>query len=594
VGLHRTLLRVEPLEPRQMLSVNILLNTPNPGDLTLAGDDSGNIIQVQPQTSASTPNSFTITGLGTPAATQLLLGGTPLGAPSYTTPNTASVYGNIYINLGHGQNTLTFGSSASPVSPYNPVQGNVTIIDNANDTNTVGYVQLMKSLAIVNAVPLVPTNTVNNTLSNVQIMLDTTIYNGGFSTNAISNATLYGNLAVHGPGPSGATPAVANASLAVSGCTITGSTLINNQNNPVIPTKGNTTTTISGGWLEGALSVLNGDGVNSIAIGAGVATRIGPSPYSPTATPVTIVNGAGGSFTQFTGASAAAPLTVLSGITVTNGAASMATNIVNFVFANVAGAVSVNNGGTLASPNLMSKVTVQNSSLGSQAVGAANPNPVQVNSGVGYDSFNMTGSTAPWGLSLNNNAVPLTPAAAFGSSTIITGSFIGTGIYGANNGGIPATAGQALTLLGDNGGDVVTISSTQILGAATLSLNGGNNNATLQQQTAVTLLNISTGLFLGGGAASPGIDTVSINTCNIANSLVLDMFGMRNNVTINAGTTAGWGQLPGLDFGFIRIYGNPTVPISSNVLTIDTGLVGAISQNLVTGNGIYDFTLRLV
>jgi hypothetical protein len=569
--------------------VNIRLNWPNQGDLTLTGDNFGNMIQVQPQTSASTPNAFMITGLGTSSPTQLLLGGTPLGTSSYTTPGTAPVYGDVFINLGQGQNTLLFGSSTNPASPYNPVQGNVTITDNANDTNTLGYIQVMQTLTFVNAGS---GNTVNNTLANVQVVQAAVINNGSFNSNTISNSTFSAGLTVNGPG-NGITPAVANSTLTISGCTIDGNTVINNQNNAVAPTAGNTSTSISGGWLDGNLSILNGDGSNSVAIGsAGVATKIGVVPAYPGATPVTIDNGDGGSYTQFTGNSAASPLTVFAGINVTNGTAPLATNVVTFNYANVAGPVSVNNGGTLGAPNYLSKVTVQNSNLGNAAWDAGDPNPVQVNNGIGYDSFNMTGSTTQWGVSLNNDAVPLTAAAAWGSSTTISGSSIGTGPYGPNNGTTAKTAGSALTLVGDNGNDVVTVSSTTINGDTVMTLDGGNNSVALQQKSQLTSLNVTTGAASGKTSAPSANDTVSIISCNISNNLFVNLGGVTSNtVTISAGGVAGWGQLPSMYLGSVVVTGNWNA-YASNFLTIDTAQYKLLSQEFLN-DWIFGFQLNL-
>jgi hypothetical protein len=255
----------------------------------------------------------------------------------------------------------------------------------------------------------------------------------------------------------------------------------------------------------------------------------------------------------------------------------------------VAGAVAVNNKGVLANPNY-SNVVVLNSNLGNQAAGAANPNPLQVSNGVGYDSFSMTGSTAQWGVSLNNNAVALTAAATYGSSTSISGSSIGTGPDGPNNGLTAATAGQGLTLLGDNGPDVVTVSSTTINGATALTLNGGDNNVTFQQQTTLTSLNVATGVFGGAGTASPGNDVLSINSCNITDDLTLNMGGNSNKVTIHAGTTSGFGQLPNPNYGPITISGNPGVPLSSNTLTIDSALFNSVATIITINNFIPTFT----
>ncbi len=564
----RSVLRFESLERRELLTVNILTNDPVAGALTITGDNADNAITIAPSNSAATANTFTVTAntAANGKTTQLQLNGIPVTSPYVVGMSGNLVTGDIAINLGLGQNSLLFGFTTAPTPAADPVAGNVTITDNANDTNTIENVDLMQGLTFLN---MGPNNTVVNTISNVQVGLSTTIFNGGNTTTNISNSQLLG--------PGGLTvvatqPSVVNSSLTVNTCTVIGPVVVLNSS-------GNSSTTIEGGWLENTLGVFNGDGVNNVQIGTSTAaTKIGAIPA--VATPVvTIFNGDGGSFTQFLGESAASPLTVLGGISVTNGAAPAGTsNIVSFNSTNAAGAVTVSNGGTPAAPSMMNGVSIQDSNLGLLAVSAAAPNPVTVDNGTGYDTFKMQSinstCTAPWGVTVDDVIAGLTPATVWGSNDTITGCQLGTGVFGPNDG----TPGDGFDLTGDNGSDVVNVASSTINGNTNLVLNGGSNSATFQQKTQLAALSVTTG-------AAPGLtgnDSVTINTCNITNGLALTMGGLTNAVTITAGTTAGWGSLPNTNFYPILIT-STNLPVSQNTLTITTGLYTLIPLGDITG-----------
>jgi hypothetical protein len=440
-----------------------------PGDLSLVGDNFDNNITIQPSTNAATPNTFTISA-GTAAngkTTQLQLNGVPVASPCVVGQSGNLVTGDISVNLGTGQNNLLFGFTTAPVTTPDPVQGNVTITDNANDANVIDNVDLMSRLTILNGPST--TNTVQNTISNVQVDLATTINNGGNTTTNISNSQLLAGLDVASP----AVPVVLS-SLTVNTCTVVGNVVVANVGG------GNTSTTVEGGWVEGTLTVVNGDGINSVQVGTSTApTKIGTSPVSPTPptpTVISIINGDGGSFTQFLGQSATSRLTVMGGILVVNGASTAgATNMVSFNNADAAGRVTVDNGGTPGVPSIENSVSIQDSNLGILALTAASPNPVTIANGTGYDAFSMTSinsaCTAPWGVAIDNIVNGLNASTVWGSSTTVTGSSIGTGVFGPNDG----TAGNGFDLTGDNGNDVVAISSSTINGNTNLFLNGGSN-----------------------------------------------------------------------------------------------------------------------
>ncbi len=580
----RTLLRFEALERRELLTVNILTNTPSPGDLSLVGDTTGNAITIQPATNPGAANTYTITANTNASGvmTQLQLNGVALNSSSYVVGRSGDlVTGNISVNLGSpsgggGQNTLVFGFTSPPSQHPNPVQGNLTIFDNANDTNTIANVHLMQGVTINNVPTTNVTNTVTNTVSNVQIGLGVVINNGGNTNTTISNSTLFSNLTVNGP----AWPVIA-ANLSLTNCTIVGAVAVNNNLDPSAGGPfGNSSTTIAGGWLESTLTIANGSGINSTNIGSSSApTQIGGNPAT-TAQIVTITNGSGASWTQFSGASAS-PLTVMGGVGITNGASPAYTNTVIFTYTNTAGRVTVNNGGTLLSPSQLNSVNIQNSTLGYLQQSALANNPLIINNGTGYDVLSITNSTVPWGAAVDNtvndldSTGSLSPAAVWGSNTSIIGSKLGTGQYGPNINSDPlhpdsTKAGVAFRLDGDNGDDVVTIgaaatAASTIQGATVLNLNGGNNSVTFKDGSTTCILNVTTG-------AAPGLsgnDTVSITNAAVTNGLNLALEGVTNKVTISGST------LPDTNLYPVHIVTH-NVPISSNTLTIDTSTYGKL------------------
>jgi len=586
---HRTLLRFECLERRQLLTaVNILQNVPLAGDLKLTGDALGNNITIAP---LSIPGEFTITA-GT--GTSLTLGAamTPVASPF----TAMGVTNAISVNLGGGANSLTFGYASVPTPAPAPVAGPVTITDNSKDTNLVENVVLESALTIQNAAaPAVAPNTVQNTITNVQVIGLLTINPPENSTTTISGSTLDNGL-FEPPVPAGTVFAPNN--LTVTNCTVlpepagdpvpgTGVAVVN------LAGTGDTSTSIGGGWIDGdgpAVIILNGAGNNAVTIGSpSVATKIGPTPVpgggpAPAPVEVEVVNGAGNSFTQFEGENASVRLTVLGSILVDNGAASALpgqSNVVSFDDADSVGGVTIENAalpaGTISPVN---ETLIEDSNLGLQELPGI-PEPVTVENGIGVNTFSMTSvnaaCTAPWGVNVNNafGGPPgnLNAMTVFGGPTTITNCQIGTGAFGPDDG----TAGDGFDLVGDNGPKTVTISGSTIDGLTNLDLNAGNNTVTLEQKTQLGDLIVTTGGTAANGGVS-GDDSVSINTCNITNGLGLLMGGVMNTVTIVAGTTPGWGTLPNplIPGNFILIDNTGPSPAALSTLNITTSLFDSL------------------
>ncbi len=291
--------------------------------------------------------------------------------------------------------------------------------------------------------------------------------------------------------------------LSILSSTIIGSTIVDNTSGGP---DGDTKTVIDNSWLQGsvpgpAFSLTNGAGADINNIRGN--SQFGIGPYQTSGPVVAIANGAGGSQTTFTGASAVAGFgttTVYGQLNIDNGLNLPGfVDLVTFDGTNVLGPVNVANG----DGNALTGVT--NSTLGSHLVlnslnAPAYGGPMLVVNGSGYDEFSMTGSNLPWGLLINNDSG--VPGANWGSSTAITQSSIGTGPYGPR---LPA-AGDAMIVLGDDGRDLVNVNSTTIGGRLDLQLKAGNN------ELNVTNNSVMSGLYI---VTSNGNDKVLIDKSKI-------------------------------------------------------------------------------
>ena len=518
--LHARFLKVERLESRQMLNGTVDIQiAPHvgvaAGNLAIVSTDaSDESVKIQ---STGQVNQYVITGEN---STQLTVNEVPVTSPV----TLGGISGSISVDLGPGSDTFDFeGATVSPPAP-SEVHGSLNITNATDNTTIINDVQVVDALKITD---------------------------GANNTTTISNSQLLAGLAVGRTAGSDGP-----CDLTITATTIVGPTVVDNSNAGTC--NGDSQTTISGGsQLQGTFALTNGDGNNELTVnGTTAATQLVANPQVPGPVPtvVTIVNGSGGSAINFSG-SAATPLEVIGGVSVTNGAAPGAWNIVNFNYANVAGKVAVDNDSAdaaAANGTQQTQVTVNNSHLGTQTLPGDSGNSLLVKNGIGWDQFTMSASTAPWGTSINND-VGAAGASAWGSNTSVSGSTIGGSAFGpdpALAGGLP---GDALVLKGDSGDDSVTLSSATVGGNIDLSLFGGNNTVNLTQVTTAGL-RVATGAYSGGPKpVGPGIDSVTATGCTISNQLQLLMGGATNTVTLQNGTAGE--TMPDPYLGIIDIEG---------------------------------------
>ena len=515
-------LRVEALEPRQMLSgtVQVQLNTVNSvTSLTLSATVSNAYVQLESAENASGQDIFgeyVITGLPDAGGNQ-----TYIGTSGQTSQTVYGVNGNINVALGQGYNQFDFegmGTAAPPAS-----QG-TWIAANSRST-------LPGSLNIING--------------------------GGTNTNIINNVNVNGDFTV-----TQATGMVADSTLDMYNSTVIGDTVVNNANGLGY----GASTTFTNCTLDGntqnltltkylALQVNNGAGTSTVTVNGNANGNSVLGSSTPTAadTIVSISNNSGNqgsSFTVFTNGTATVGPTVYGGVQITNAAAPTGcTNFLSLNQATVYGAVAVNNGAGTAS------TTVSSSGLGTVY---SSYSPLTVTNGAGLDSASITDSIIPSGVFLTNDAGGASGTGVFGSTTTVTGSTIG-----ANPAGLINSKGvvePAFYLSGDQGSNTVNF-LTDSTGGITqfgvgtvvqIALGGGGNTVDLDSAT-MSSLQLTTGA---------GSNSVTLKGVQISYSVDIDMTGGANTLTLVKST---WKNSSGQTY-----YSSLPSPLTGNVL-IDGG-----------------------
>lgn len=451
----RNRLRVESLEQRNMFAglVDIqIFPGAAAGDLNLIGDLGNNEIDIQ---QTGNVGEFFIQGRNT---TLLSLNGGGVTLPSITVNG---IVGNINVQLGTGDDTFRFLGNSVIAGGVSSVPNNLTI--NNNDGSD------------------------RNTIQNVLV-------NGNFLVTKDAGATGYSELHI-------------------LSSTVIGFTTVNNSGGG---TGGDTQTEINNSWLQGnggpgpAFTLVNGNGRDINEVLGNSQFGVGPFPLPG---PVVSINNAnGGSRTTFTGASQVAGFgttTVYGDVSIVNADNIIGTlDIVTFNGSNVLGDVNVSNG------NGDTSTTVTNSTLGSHLVAApfvpVIGGPLTVSNGAGFDQFAMTGSTAPWGISINNDALA-SNTSLWGSTNTILNSFIGTGPFGPYISGAPNVA---FLFHGDNGRDTFDANNTVFGGTLETRFYAGNNDLSLRAGTRMGGLYA---IFLGGN------DTVAIDDATITAAIYVRM-----------------------------------------------------------------------
>lgn len=334
---------------------------------------------------------------------------------------------------------------------------------------------------------------------------------GGSNTNELADLLINGDLLVNK-----AAATSGYSELSISNTTVIGDTLVNN----VGAGTGDTKTAIISSSLQGGgvagigLRLVNGNGQDIIDVNGN--SQFGTGGFIPAGPIVVIQNDGGASRTTFTGASAVAgpgTTTVYGDVLIQNGVNLPGTlDMVTFNLVNVLGDVHVLNG------DGNTQTIVTGSVLGSHQVPGVLGSALMVLNNAGYDTLEITDSTIPWGLLVNND-VAAGNTSNWGSSTQITNSHIGTNPFG------PALPGpfDAMQILGDNARDVINLSGTELGGVLNLTVLGNGNN-----EVSITNSSSMPGLNLVGGS---GNETVLIDNSAIT-------VGVR--ILLNAGADTLW------------------------------------------------------
>ncbi len=455
--LNAKLLRLEPLEPRHLLSGVVTAAVGAGQTLNLTAlpptDFSDNSIELW---QGSNPGEFWVAG-GAGTATLLNNGTAPLQFTNIK---------NIVVALGAGSDTLHFLS-----------QGDLGGPGSLGGTRS----ELEGDLTIVNS--------------------------GGGDSNTIQDVKIDGALLVTKIGGNG------RSDLKLVDCIVVDSATVDNNNGG---SNGDSNTTIQGCQLRGSLTIANGTGADLIDI---EGSTVGSSAGGAT----TINNGDGGSrnvFTTYAGtpnASGQNTTTLYGPLSIASGTSFIGVGIADtvvFTGTEVKGPVVI----TGASGD--SKTVIGNplpgSNLGSDvAVGG----PVTVVHGQGFDEFDMESSSAKWGLAILNGAAGQTD----GSVTKIVNSQVST--YP------PPVLTSGLTVVGDDGADVVTITDSQVGGPTVLNLGNGDNQISLIS-TALpnTTRNTLTSLTITTG---DGNDLVTIQKTDVTVSTDIILGDSQDTVNID-------------------------------------------------------------
>jgi hypothetical protein len=383
--------------------------------------------------------------------------------------------------------------------------------------------------------------------------VDLTISNDdGSNVNILSSVLVNGNLAV-----TKLSTATGYNELQILNSTIIGDTAVDN----IGAGSGDTKTLIDNSKLQGggpdgtALTLENGLGEDIIDVRGN--SQFGTGIFIPGGPVVTIDNDGGASRITFTGASAVAgpgTTTVYGDMNITNAANVTGTlDELTFNGTNVLGEVTVTNGAG------STKTVVTDSTIGSHlSLTGGVPTlggPMQVSNDAGYDEFQMTRGTVPWGLIINNDVAGAN-ASTWGSATTLTDSAIGTSAYC-----LPIMVGDSLRFLGDNGRDVVNVSNTTLGRTLNLQLFNGNNDVSITNGSAMASLSLVGGI---------GDDTVLFDNSAVDVSVAIDLGAGADKLTIKKGDKFRW---PNPLLGSIAITGGVGVD-TTNLDAITAGALG--------------------
>ena len=456
-----TRLGLESLESRVVLASGVVdLDTlTTPGSLFIDGDTSNNDVEIRQTLNV---NEFTVTGKN----------GTLLS-----------------LNQGGAANPQTF-----PTLTVNGIVNDITVDLNFHAV-VGGGVDSFSFVAGQAGASNVPNDL------NIQ-------NSAGSNTNIISDVIINNDLNV---------TAVADGykELHILNTEITGSAVVDNTNGGF---NGDTKTVIDSSKLRAgvapasALIVTNGIGMDDLSVRGN--SQFGDGAPKPLFNDIVdINNGDGPAMTVFTGASRVygpGTTTVYGDLSITNGMNRLGTmDVATFNQVNVFGDVMVTNGEgntetMVIGSELFSDLLPVNQGPPGSPEGPAGAGVVIVNDR-GFDVFESVDSDMPWGLWIDNDFAAVGTSTS-GSRTDIRNSRINTAR------GIGGPSG--LTVLGDNGADVVNIDPTVIRGIVDLHLGNGQNEAVLGNDSVVDQFR-----YRGGH----GVDKVLIDNAQVTSLIDIDL-----------------------------------------------------------------------
>ena len=451
-------------------------------------------------------------------------------------------YGSVagaYVLTGQNGTLLELNGSGQTLTalPVNGVSGAIVVTLGAGGTKTFDFEG--------------PTTSVPLAVPNLTI-----VNSAALCVNTINNVQISGPFTVTKAGG-----VVGECDLTIDNSTIVGPTVVSNTggggDSRTIIKSDETGVTTS---LQGTFTLVNDNGNNSFQTSG--TTQFGAGVFNPPGNPlpavVTIVNGGAstvGSMMTFAGA------TTIFGAVTTVSAAHLPgfVDVLTFNGATVYGGVQATDvGGT-------TQVNVVNSSIDIQLASTNSGGMVIANNvgGVGAAQLTVTGSNLPWGLFVNNGL-----ASTFGSTTNINSSTIGTRPgFGGPGTVVPpwAVLGDALTIVGENGNNNITIGSTGATTIGGIVDLGTGPNMLIGTNNVVRIVNTTMlGIVVKTPTVGAGNNSITLN--NDIVQILLDIeYGVGTNTLNLAGANT---SLPNPLTGSIKIAGTNGLDTLNTIATI--------------------------
>jgi hypothetical protein len=583
---------MESLEGRRLLAGLVNLTFPNPSivgtDLTLTGDGDDNSITIE----STGAGSYLIKGVN---GTLLSKDG---GITTFNELPVNGIAGPIISSLGQGSDTFAvaadklfsvptsltvnewgFGDTTNLAGAMVPQSLTIQNDPAAPANSAMGSVRMLSGVSVGGNL-VVQNGAGTNTTVNGTSSINGNIYmvNRGTNTNKFDSITVGGDLWISKGNNVGATSSHAE----ITNSNIVGSTVISNVDQ--LGAGGTSSLKITNSQLQGrtvtppvapiatpggmvipaaptALTLTNGLGKDTLeALGSTTfGAPIGVAPAAPLPNHVVIVNGGGGSMITFGGVNAGdvSRVKVNGNVTINNGAnVPGVVDMASFDQTDVLGAFTLVNSGGPGATNTM----ITDSNLGTflAPAGPGGGSPVTISNDAGEDAFNMSNSTAPWGLFINNDVAGVnnTP---WGSSTTIQNSSVGMRLGGPANptpvfpgGALNPVAGDGLAIFGGAGIDTVKIEGAQMQvgGQVSLNLRDGNNVVEILGNAGAVPIYQSIVITTSNGALLNGNDTITLQDVNVVTNININLANGIDVVKLKGAT-----KLPANGVGTVVVNG---------------------------------------